>query len=97
MIKKVRAYLNAKAVPILAALSLVLAVFSFSAGYTMGGIDWELNYIALKQACAEELVIIQLEYQARFEILKKNVEQYLRKNRGLSPRIPPAEQARLEI
>lgn len=97
MIKKARAYLNAKAVPILAAASLVLAVFSFSAGYTMGGIDWELNYLALKQACAEELVNIQLEYQAQFETLKKNVEEYLKRNRGLSPRVPPARQAGIEI
>ena len=96
MIKKARAYLNEKAVPILAAASLILAVFTFSAGYTMGGIDWEMKYLAMRQACAEELVNLRFEYQAKFNTLQKLVDKYLNRGRSV-PMVPEPEHTRIEI
>lgn len=56
MIQRARDWLNRRAVLVLAVASLILAIVSFAAGHKLGGMEWELNYLAMKQACAEELI-----------------------------------------
>lgn len=97
MIQRARDWLNRKAVPVLFVVSLILAVVSFSSGYKMGGTEWERNYIAMKQACSEEIVTTHIEYQAKLFIMKKAIEKFLGRGRRSVPIIPKPEYTRLFI
>ena len=97
MIQRARDWLNRKAIPVLFVVSLILAVVSFSSGYKMGGTEWELNYLAMRQACTEEIVTVRIEYEAKFQNMKRLVEKFLNRGRRPVPIIPKPEHTRLFI
>jgi len=97
MIQRARAWLNRRAVPVLTVASLILAIVSFAAGHKMGGTEWELNYLAMRQACTEEIVTVRIEYEAKFQNMKRLVEKFLNRGRQRVPIIPKPEHTRLFI